>query len=55
MSLPFVMLSGPLLGWGLGVWLDGRYHTTWIMPVAVLVGLAGSINLAVKLIREISS
>jgi hypothetical protein len=55
MSIPFVLLSGPLLGWLLGVWLDGRYGTSWITAVAVLVGLAGSINLAVKLIREISS
>jgi len=55
MSIPFALLTGPLVGYFLGAWLDGRFCTSWITPVAVLVGLAGSIQLTVRMIRELSS
>ena len=55
MSIPFALLTGPLLGYFLGAWLDGRFSTSWITPVAVIVGLAGSIQLTVRMLRELNS
>jgi hypothetical protein len=55
MTIPFVLLTGPLMGWFVGSWLDGRYGTGWITIFAVLLGLAGSIQLTVKMIKEIST
>jgi hypothetical protein len=55
MTIPFVLLTGPLMGYYFGSWLDGRYGTSWITIAAVLFGLAGSIHLTVKMVREIST
>ncbi len=55
MTIPFVLLTGPLMGWFVGSWLDGRYGTSWITIAAVLLGLAGSIQLTVKMVKEIST
>ncbi len=55
MSIPFALLTGPLVGFFVGAWLDGRFSTSWITPVAVLLGLAGSIQLTVRLLRELNS
>lgn len=55
MTIPFVLLTGPLMGWFAGSWLDGRYGTSWITIFAVLLGLAGSIHLTVKMVKEIST
>jgi len=55
MSIPFALLTGPLLGYFLGAWLDGRFSTAWITPVAVLAGLAGAIQLTVRMLRELNS
>jgi len=54
MTIPFALLSGPLLGYFLGSWLDARYSSTWIMPLCVVLGLLGSLKLTVQLVRQLN-
>ena len=52
MTIPFAFLAGPLLGYFVGTWLDGRYGTGWITGAAVVLGLVGSIRLVVSLVQQ---
>jgi F0F1-type ATP synthase assembly protein I len=53
MTIPFAFLAGPLLGYFVGTWLDGRYGTGWITGVAVVLGLVGSIRLVISLVQQL--
>ena len=55
MTIPFTLLAGPLLGFLVGSWLAGLCETSWVMPTAVILGLAGSIRLTIQMLRQMSS
>jgi len=53
-SIPFALAVWPVMGYFAGWYLDSHFHTGYWTPIAVVMGLAGSIRLTVSLIRELS-
>lgn len=51
-TIPMLLVAGPLVSFFLGNWLDRKFGTGWIMPVAVLVGLAAGIRETIRVIRR---
>lgn len=47
LSIPAALLSGPLVGWAVGHWLDARFGTNFWMPLFILLGLVGSLKMVV--------
>lgn len=47
LSIPAALATGPLAGWGIGQWLDARFHTAFWMPVFILLGIAASLKMVV--------
>lgn len=54
MTIPMVMVAGPVAGALIGRYLANRLELPWIMPVALLIGLAASIMESVNLLRQLS-
>ena len=55
MTIPMLLLSGPLVGYGLG-WLIRRWTGwgEWVIAVCVLLGLVSGIRESIKVIRRVS-
>lgn len=47
LSIPAALVSGPLVGWAIGQWLDARFGTALWMPLCILLGLVGSLKMVV--------
>ena len=54
-ALPFIMLGGPLVGFFIGRWLDGKLGTApYLMIALVIIGLISSAKESYKLIKQAS-
>lgn len=54
MTVPMILLSGPLVGLFVGMWLDRRFHLyPWFTIVGVAIGLLSSAQEAFQIIRRI--
>lgn len=56
LSIPSLLVAGPLVGWLIGTWLDNRLGTAYWMVILIIAGtLAGfkaMIDMLIKLGRE---
>lgn len=52
-SIPIALAAGPVMGYFAGWFLDSHFHVGYWTPIAVLLGLAGSIRLTIDLIKEL--
>ena len=56
LTLPMVLLAGPVAGFAIGYWLTRQFHMPgFVTPLAMALGLAGSAVQAYRLIRRISN
>jgi F0F1-type ATP synthase assembly protein I len=55
LTIPFIMLSGPLGGWVLGAWLDSLLGTRFVMILLILGGTAASFKMVIDLLGKLSS
>ena len=56
LTLPMLLLAGPVAGFALGYWLIHQFHApAFAIPVGMGVGLLGSGMQAYQLIRRISN
>lgn len=54
MTVPMILLSGPLVGLVLGMWLDRRLRTApWLTAIGVVLGCLSSGREAYRIIRRI--
>ena len=54
MSVPMILLSGPLVGLMFGMWLDRRFHASpWFTVGGVAIGLLSSGREAFTIIHRI--
>lgn len=54
-TIPFLLASGPLIGYFLGDWLDGKLDTgPYLMVGGVVLGLAASIRETIRLLRRLA-
>ena len=52
-AIPFVLLTGPALGYYLGASLDHRWsHAPWGMLIGVVLGLVSGMQVTADLIRQ---
>lgn len=55
MTLPFTMLAGPLIGYVIGQWLDGKLNTEpYLMLVFLILGFVASGKETYRLLKRIS-
>lgn len=55
MTVPMILLSGPLIGLLVGMWLDRRFRTSpWFTAAGVTLGLLSSGREAFDIIRRIN-
>ncbi len=55
MTVPMILLSGPLIGLVAGMWLDRHFHTApWILVAGVTLGLLSSAREVFDIIRRIN-
>ena len=54
-TIPMVLLAGPLVGWFIGSWLDKKFGTEpWFLTIMLIMGLAAGIRQTIQLIKQIS-
>ena len=54
-TIPMVLAAGPLVGYGIGYWLDSRLGTDpWGKVILSLLGLVASFKQVVEIIRRSS-
>jgi ATP synthase protein I len=54
-TLPFTMLAGPLIGYVIGQWLDGKLNTEpYLMLVFLILGFVASGKETYRLLKRIS-
>ncbi len=53
-TIPMVMVAGPLVGFFLGRFLDGKLGTTFLMPLVTLLGLVASLIEVANLIGQVA-
>ena len=54
-TIPMVLLSGPLVGWFLGSWLDRKLGTEpWFLIILLVLGIVASVKETVRMIKDIS-
>lgn len=53
-TIPFVLLSGPLVGYGIGYLLDKGFGTSFFFIIFIVLGLLASIKMTIDLIAKIS-
>ena len=52
-AIPFVLLVGPMLGYGVGTAIDRRWlHAPWGLVTGMCLGLIASARVTVQLIRQ---
>lgn len=56
LTLPMVLLAGPVAGFAIGYWLVHQFHAPgFVIPAGMGLGLFGSAMQAYRLIRRISN
>jgi len=54
-TVPFILLAGPLVGFGLGTWIDRKAGSEpWGMVAMITLGFVASAREVIRLIRRIS-
>lgn len=52
-TIPVMLLSGPLIGFLIGDYIDKRYGTTpWFMAICLVLGFVASIRQTINIIRK---
>jgi F0F1-type ATP synthase assembly protein I len=52
MTIPFLLVAGPLVGLWLGTWLDGRFGTVpWGQLGLVVLGFVAGVRETIRIIR----
>ncbi len=52
-TIPVMLLSGPLIGFLIGDYIDKRYGTTpWFMVICLILGFVASIRQTINIIRK---
>lgn len=52
-TIPVMLLSGPLIGFLIGDYIDKRFGTTpWFMIVCLTLGIVASIRQTINIIRK---
>lgn len=55
-AVPGLLLAGPLIGYGLGWWLDGKFDTDpYLSALGVLLGIAAAGIEIFQLVKKASS
>lgn len=56
-TIPIVLVVGPLLGYGIGAWIERRWPAIapWGSGLGAAIGIAAGAREAVRLIRRIQS
>jgi len=55
LTLPFTLLSGPLVGFFIGDWLDGQFGTApWLLVLFLVFGFVASAKETIRVIRRLS-
>jgi len=55
-AVPGLLLAGPLIGYGVGWWLDGKFETSpYLAALGVLLGIAAAGMEIFELIKKASS
>ncbi len=53
-TIPMILAAGPLVGYWLGQWVDGRFGIKpWLTTVLALLGLVASVKQVVHIIRQL--
>lgn len=56
-QIALILPCAALIGWLLGGWLDGRFHTTWIAVAGVafggIAGIVGAVRMALVAGRDV--
>jgi len=52
MSIPFMLATGPLLGYFIGRWLDGVFGTSWIQFVMLFLGFIAGVRSVIRVLKE---
>ncbi len=50
MQIAFVLPCAAFIGWLAGVWLDGRFHQTWIDIAGIVFGSVSGLVYVVRLV-----
>ena len=51
--IPLMLLSGPLIGFLIGDYIDKRFGTTpWFMVLCLMLGIVASIRQTINIIRK---
>ena len=54
MSIPMLLLTGSLVGYFIGAWLDARWGTDpWLMVVFIVLGFVAGVRETIRIIRLI--
>lgn len=54
-TIPMMLLAGPLVGWFIGSWLDKKFGTNpWLLIILLVLGTTASVRETIKIIKEIS-
>lgn len=52
-AIPFILATGPIIGFFIGDWLDKKFHTApWVMLGFLILGFAASIKETISLIKR---
>jgi ATP synthase protein I len=52
-TIPVMLLSGPLIGFLIGDYIDKRFGTTpWFMIICLILGFVASIRQTINIIRK---
>ncbi len=52
MSIPFMLASGPIIGWLIGKWLDARFGTNWLTLTMLALGFIAGVRSVIRTLRE---
>ena len=53
-TIPMILVAGPLVGYGIGTWLDRHFGTDpWGKVVVLLLGFGASLKQVVSIIRNL--
>ena len=54
-TIPMVLLAGPLVGWFIGSWLDKKFGThPWLVIIVSIMGFIAGVRQTIHMIRDIS-
>jgi ATP synthase protein I len=52
-TIPFILLASPLVGWLLGSWLDKKFHTQpYLLLLCIFLGFLAGIREVIRVIKR---